>query len=134
MLTICISFLWLLLYISTNLVALNNRIFFILQFCRSQIPHGFTKIKVLATLCSSLDASKENLIVLSFLASSDLLLSLAHDMVLCLQSQWWQASPSLFSHTYSLQGEVHLPPTAMFSCFQNARLVLLLLHLFWVLL
>ena len=27
MLTICINFLWLLLYISTNLVALNNRIF-----------------------------------------------------------------------------------------------------------
>ena len=85
--------------------------FFILQFCRSQIPHGFTKIKVPATLCSSLDASKENLIFLSFLASSDLLLFLAHDMVLCLQSQWWQASPSHSVLSHILSSREGIPPS-----------------------
>lgn len=67
---------------------------------------------MLATLCSSLDATKENLIFffLSFLASSNLLLSLAQDMVLCLQSQWWQVSPhSVLSHMLSSGGGI--PPS-----------------------
>lgn len=47
------------------------------------------------------------LFFLSFLASSNLLLSLAQDMVLCLQSQWWQASPhSVLSHILSSGGGI----------------------------
>lgn len=134
MLTICINFLWLLLYISTNLVALNNRIFLPYSSVGHKSHMDSPKSRCWQLCVPPWMLQRRILFFLSFLASSDLLLSLAHDMVLCLQSQWWQASPSLFSHTFSLQGEAYLPPTVMFSCFQNTRLVLLLLHLFWVLL